>query len=809
MSQPMDNDVRPLQASRASRVGQDGYSQYAARYNNPYATYPPSMALLPPSMHTPDAYLTSYIGSTNANAYPNNNSNYNTATSSTAPVANRTSAAHTAAVEPSQHGLTRPATSHQPYPSMTPTHCPLCGTAWSTYAELMQHMANRHADYTGNFPFLSQYAQHSSMFPPTSPNAQPPSFIPFLVTQQQSLMQQSSQPNDPVSAGIQPQPKPGSQMGLRPNTQSTPYSPPHMPPMFPSVPPLPVSPPLAPPTVGNALVKQTVPDAGRAPSVQKNPPPNAWSDKNIECHICNIFCSTQDQLDIHFNGHKHKKRAVIYNDFMKASQSFDRNTISARGPGSWYCSHCRATLDSMNSVLQHLESVKHCRYFGPSPVNFVSNRANNAAKDKTGTVATTAPHGSKSVLIPETPAGPSVAQPARASALSSNRLAEVMTVPPVTSPSSIQNDVLKGLKALSANKPSVFPSPIPTISKTRCGEVKPLDVANAKIASVTAAAHRTASLSCIACNVTCNSTESLVMHLASQRHKRRVVTQSGTKAKPNVINLSDVPINDTPVVPAEPRRPVGRTQSADTTPTRPDVDMFCEVCRVPICGRRNYEAHMRGKLHARNSNMKKIAEAPMQGANAETQNEQRPSSPSLSSNTKNASDKGGGDNIDTALPHCHDIEENSDTRPGGTETQQEEVQGTRAENSNGPEQEVKEVSGTVEEGGSKTKSKEGDSGTTESTSGLAQLATTSQAVKKAPVRRKRAGASNRTVVEKSGTSPNQESSGVENSKSTSPNRSGRRSSIGDRGIKHSRGRSDAPGEQHSKEGDSANEQTNS
>lgn len=801
MSRPLNlnNDTRPLQASRSSQVILDNYNQYAARYHNPYANYPPSMALLPPSMHTPEAYLSSHIGSTNTNAYPNN-SNQNSATR---PPASNRPVANNPFVASSESTLARPSPTQQSFPSMsTAVPCPLCGTSCSTYAELVQHMSHRHADYTGNYPFINQYAHHNSMFQPTSSNAQLPSYLSLLLSGQQ-LMQQPSQTNNPMSAGNQPQPKLGLQVGARSNAQSSPFSPPHMTPLHPPVPSIPISVPPAPPSAENTVAKQAAPDVGLPPPVQKKQPPSMWSDKNIECHICNVFCSTQDQLDIHFNGHKHKKRALIYADFMKASSTFGQQTISETSPNNWYCSRCRVAMDSMNSVLQHLESVKHSRHFGPSVIS-LSKRANNPGKDKNGAAIATAPQGPTLVPTAETSVVPSVAQSARAPALSSNPLTEVVTAPPATSPSSIQNDVLRGLKALSANKTNPFPSPVPTISKVRSAEVNPLDVANAKLASATAAAHGTASLSCIACHVTCNSTESLALHLASQRHKRRIAIQSGAKTKLDPIDISKATSENAPAAPPEPHVPIGRAQNANTTPTptRPDVDMFCDVCRVPICGRRNYEDHIRGRLHCRNLNLKKLADTSSHMANTEMQNEQRPASSSLSSTTKNAIDKDVEENTNIARAHTHGIEENSAKTPG-TGTQQE-VQVEIIDNISQPEQGAKNVQDFVEESGSKKKCKEGDSGTTDSSSGLAQLAAASQAAKKTPARRKRGGGNSRSTTEKLGTNPPDENGGGEKPKSNSPSKSGRRNSSSERGIKNSRGRVDNSKD----ESDSANAQSN-
>lgn len=538
------------------------------------------------------------------------------------------------------------------------------------------------------------------------------------------------------------------------------------------------------PVVANDAVKPALPDVAQVSSAQKNA--SQWSDKNVECRVCNVFCSTQDQLDIHYTGHKHKKRALIYADFMKASQSFDRHTISKTGSSNWYCVHCRAPMDSMNSVLQHLESVKHRRYFGPSNVS-TFKRSDNADKDKNRVDATSVLPAPKPAQVADASIVSPFAQPPPVAVQPSNQADKVATAPPMTSPSSVQNDVLKGLKALSANKPC-FPGPTPVISKARPGEVNPMDVAAAKIAGTTAVAHGAASLSCSACNVTCNSTESLVMHLASNRHKRRMAALSGSTSKPNAIVLPQAAVCHAQKPPVEfGAPPSGVTQPANTTPTRPDVDMYCEVCCVPICGRRNYEDHIRGRLHCKNLNLKKAVDAPKPPApNVESQQE-RPTS-SLSSATKGVTNRNdSGRNAGCDQSKSQSGEENSGKVKPRTDTQPE-TQAAEMNASSQVDAEPRSTPGAPEDCGSKNVQKEGDSGTTDSTNGLAQLAVISQAAKRAPTRRKRTASSSRAVGDNPNASCSKDNVGSsDKSKSQSPSESARRNSSGERGIKNSRG----------------------
>lgn len=80
-------------------------------------------------------------------------------------------------------------------------------------------------------------------------------------------------------------------------------------------------------------------------------------------------------------------------------------------------------------------------------------------------------------------------------------------------------------------------------------------------------------VSCVLCNVRCNSMESLTDHLASTKHKQkqRLQEQAGSVNGSAGSNAQSVPVKK----------------------------LHCEVCNISCCGPDNYNSHMQGKPHAK------------------------------------------------------------------------------------------------------------------------------------------------------------------------------------------------------------------
>lgn len=80
-------------------------------------------------------------------------------------------------------------------------------------------------------------------------------------------------------------------------------------------------------------------------------------------------------------------------------------------------------------------------------------------------------------------------------------------------------------------------------------------------------------VSCVLCNVCCNSVESLRAHLASTRHVRKQGAQEHGES----------------------------LRSSTTTKVQREQvkNIYCEVCKISCCGTGNYQLHLNGKLHAK------------------------------------------------------------------------------------------------------------------------------------------------------------------------------------------------------------------
>lgn len=79
-------------------------------------------------------------------------------------------------------------------------------------------------------------------------------------------------------------------------------------------------------------------------------------------------------------------------------------------------------------------------------------------------------------------------------------------------------------------------------------------------------------LRCLVCNVQCNSMDSMNSHLASAKHKRKQLFQECAQASQG---------------------------SESNTMGTGDSNLFCKICNISCCGRENFQAHLRGKPHAK------------------------------------------------------------------------------------------------------------------------------------------------------------------------------------------------------------------
>lgn len=100
---------------------------------------------------------------------------------------------------------------------------------------------------------------------------------------------------------------------------------------------------------------------------------------------------------------------------------------------------------------------------------------------------------------------------------------------------------------------------------------------------------------CVICNVRCNSTDTYNSHLGSAKHKRKMMFQACTQTSTAVAPVPAAPLHSNRAV---------SLPSASAAPQPPacipaDSKFSCDVCLISCCGADNFQAHLRGKQHAK------------------------------------------------------------------------------------------------------------------------------------------------------------------------------------------------------------------
>lgn len=625
-TQPMTNNTDPSQANRASQVITENYAHFAARYHHPYANYAHNMALLQPTMQTPEAYLSSHISTRNAD---------------------------TGNLDPPSVG---DVSAHNNISTLNPNSTPAAAPP--------QQQSSYNYPLAHPYPYYGPYYQ-------SYPNTQN-QYFPNMVSPQSAAQQAQT---NPATVPVSSQHQANSHPQMTPQL-STPYVPP-MSLNYPITSQLPSSANLTP---SSTNPKHSTPTVAMNPisNIQQKSLSKHLNSNNVVCKICNVFCSTQDQLNIHVSGNKHKKRALIYDDFVKAESSFGQHGISQSAPNIWTCSRCRASMDCMNSVLQHLVSLKHRR--------LLDSAQNSVRNQEKRTNVSDRPHTALSSVEPimavvNSSMDPYSVQPLPhpSSFALSNPFGEYVPTLPTIPPCNAQDPVPETVNSIpKVGAIDLALSPQPTIAKRRLGDVTATDLSAARLASAAASEVGSNPFHCKHCNVICNSKESMAMHLFSQRHRRRIASRSPSRGKAMSVEYANQSHETTRAISLSLRAlPPEKVQNA-STPPRPDVDMFCQVCNVPICGRRNFDDHLRGKLHIRNAINAKV------NVNTSARialTPDPPANPSASTSTCSATTAAGNKGNDVAISMPirdeHGQTANKDNRYGAPETAKGDVPTTK------------------------------------------------------------------------------------------------------------------------------------
>ena len=95
----------------------------------------------------------------------------------------------------------------------------------------------------------------------------------------------------------------------------------------------------------------------------------------LRCYMCNVCVTSEQQMTLHVNGTKHKKKVKQQEEANKGEVANPEDSILSslsctsipktdlsvfRTPsGFYYCNPCNLTLNSVVQFKQHLDSKKH------------------------------------------------------------------------------------------------------------------------------------------------------------------------------------------------------------------------------------------------------------------------------------------------------------------------------------------------------------------------------------------------------------------------------------------------------------------
>lgn len=350
------------------------------------------------------------------------------------------------------------------------------------------------------------------------------------------------------------------------------------------------------------------------------------------CDVCEVPCDTPVQLEKHRGGQKHRKKSEIHRAFVEASKRFEEEGLTQIAVNMWNCVHCSTRVQGKTPVMQHLEAVKHRKHRDAAAGKAWNNSKSRKRTRPTTPVATSpgsgggaagaAKNGMKNELaaaqsnaaVGKADGPPSMQNPAvnpgvmgdkhpRGSLLSLLQVAEATSAAsdvasqsllrslpsPLRGSSVINNntpptmDPLRSpASSMSLASPSQLLSPDQSVPSTSSGLSSPLKT-TVKIPALKNAkpnqgvhlptAKPIKDFSCVTCNISCNSMDSLNAHLASAKHRRKQALLEAAQSAPG-------PASSQQQVPAE-------------------SSLHCVVCNVFCCGIENFEAHLRGKPHAK------------------------------------------------------------------------------------------------------------------------------------------------------------------------------------------------------------------
>lgn len=300
----------------------------------------------------------------------------------------------------------------------------------------------------------------------------------------------------------------------------------------------------------------------------------------LRCDDCDVQCTDGAQLKAHRMGQKHHKKIELYRAFGEASLSFGIEGIRKLGSDSWECVPCREQISGEKLVLDHRETTKHRKNRNGVPNDGEKNRECVRVKETTSVPPASTDMGS--VEVPKRQAKNQRSSSADATLEGLPR--SPPSAPQVESLGNARRTLTtykpgNEVPIVKQNSPSQLTSNR-NVSNATSGEthVKSPATKN-KIASQVKrpTTKPIPNFPCSLCNINCNSKESLNSHLASGRHQRKQNLLQTTKSR---------------------ELRADRDNEGDDKNNLP-----CDICKISCCGPKNFQDHLRGKLHAKRSGL--------------------------------------------------------------------------------------------------------------------------------------------------------------------------------------------------------------
>lgn len=308
------------------------------------------------------------------------------------------------------------------------------------------------------------------------------------------------------------------------------------------------------------------------------------------CELCKVSCDTPTQLATHMEGQKHRKKADWQRAFESASATFESQGIQYTD-SVWSCAFCYTTLNGQKAVMQHIEGNRH-------------KRARDAALFR---------NSQNEAMVPT--------QQQHHLPLTFLHAAE--TSVPLSSDSAVHSldpCLRPGLSMPRPRLPNATTPNFPcTICNISCNSLESLSLHLSSARHIRKAQLQSNPdspvpvLKCDHCFMSFSSADNLNMHLSSAKHKRSVANATGDGGYEaefscnvcNIICTAAENLADHLASAKHKRRVASKAQaSARANENDPGIqELYCKICDISCCAIENFNAHLNGKQHAKKVRM--------------------------------------------------------------------------------------------------------------------------------------------------------------------------------------------------------------